>query len=303
MNLAVQGIGVAGAFGSTLDALRAAIRPCPPSGEPRLTDVDALQRFLPARALRRMDHFSQLALLGAHLALEDAALSPDASGSTGIVLATGYGPVATTFQFLDGLIDDGPALVSPLAFAQSVHNIPAATIGIQLKMPGPCCTVSRFRGSVVDGLATARLWLAEGRVERVLFGAVDEYSPVLPHCRAQLAEPSDPHLPQGEGAAFLLLEQDTGKAKRGRIREIHTIGARELKNRTHEQTVFADRPPKDHEIRASCHVPHWGDMPVAQAFELALALILPENPSTLCVSCDREDQVHCIGATPSQEQP
>nr|WP_287410783.1 beta-ketoacyl synthase chain length factor [Pseudodesulfovibrio sp.] len=288
MRMAVQGIGVAGGFGEGLEALRAQDVSLINSSEPRLADVTALQQFVAPRALRRMDHFSKLALLGAHLALQDAGSPVLEPGRTGIIIATGCGPTATTFQFLDGLIDDGPSLVSPMAFAQSVHNIPAAVVGIQLKIAGPCSTISQLKSSVFCGVQTAQMWLAEGRVDRVLFGAIDEYSSVLSQYLVEAEEPS------GEGAAFFLFERAQGKTRHGLIGDVRMTNDDSLASFMRIHRVLADRPLKIHGEDASCHANIWGSMFIAHAFELAFALSADSVTSHVCVSRDERGQNLCI---------
>jgi 3-oxoacyl-[acyl-carrier-protein] synthase II len=168
-----------------------------------------------------VDHFSRLALLGAHLALRDAGGFEGPRDRLGVVLATGYGPTATTFGFLDSIIDGGDPCASPTHFSNSVHNAAAAHVSIFLGITGPSLTVSQFELSAASALLTGRQWLAEGRVDAVLFGAVDEHCDVLGYCweryfgppRPDHVTPLDPAVQSavpGEGAAFLLLTRDDG---------------------------------------------------------------------------------------------
>lgn len=288
MRMAVQGVGVTGGFGEGLEALRTVDASLINSSEPRLADVTALQQFVAPRALRRMDHFSKLALLGAHLALHDAGATDLEPGRTGIIIATGYGPTATTFQFLDGLIDDGPSLVSPMAFAQSVHNIPAAVVGIQLKIAGPCSTISQLGSSVFCGVQTAQMWLAEGRVDRVLFGAIDEHSPILSQHLAKT------EVPPGEGTAFFLLERAQDEARHGFIGDVCMSSDDGLASSMRDHRVLADRPLRIHGENVPCHANIWGDMLIAHAFELAFALSADSTTSQVCLSRDERGQNLCI---------
>lgn len=291
----VLGIGALGGFGCGIEALLKAHGAGSGSHPgPVRADTAPLADRMPARALRRIDHFSRLALLGASLALEDMKsrgtedADKKADKKTGIIIATGYGPAATTFQFLDTLIDDGPALVSPMAFAQSVHNIPAATIGIQLKISGPCSTVSQLRSSVAAGLATASLWLAENRVERVLFGAVEEHTPMLEHCAGLIAHESNAPAPPmlGEGAAFFMLEQGREPGPRGSVVEVGMQARPPLTAASESRRLFLDRPAPAGPgfVRAESHMNLWGDMPIALAFEMALALADDSAGQTVCAS-------------------
>jgi 3-oxoacyl-[acyl-carrier-protein] synthase II len=232
----VTGIGAVGGFGCGVDAFaRALSSPSPvlpgsisfPSAGTTVemplfrADTASLADHVAPRSLRRVDHYSRLALLGCSLALRDGALPEGERERIGLVVATGYGATGITFAFLDSFIRDGDLCASPTHFANSVHNSAAANVSILLGITGPVLTVSRFDLSFPDALATARLWLLEGTVDRVLAGAVDEFSDLLGYLwhrtrgvpapggmrpfrtREETAVP-------GEGALFLLLSRVEG---------------------------------------------------------------------------------------------
>jgi 3-oxoacyl-[acyl-carrier-protein] synthase II len=193
LGLAIQGVGAVGAFGSGIQALRQALcagkvplgtlQVATAGGSLELpayrADTEPLEEFVSKRALRRIDHFSRLALLGGYLALQDAGRLEADRSRLGVVIATGYGAMQTTFAFLDSFIDGGDACSSPTHFSNSVHNAAAANLSILLGATGPSLTVSQFELSVHSALLTARQWLAEGRVDAVLLGGVDELGAVL----------------------------------------------------------------------------------------------------------------------------
>ena len=194
--LAIHGIGPVAAFGAGLDEWRAALM-----GEkkvvPELTEIEtdrgvynlpifrastkALTRFIKSRELRRLDHFSRMALLGACLACEDSNQKL-VGDHTGLIVASAYGASATTFSFLDSVIKDGDALASPTLFSNSVHNAAAAHIAKHLKITGPNLSLTQGHLAVPMALLTAAQWLAEGLVDEVLCGFVDEYCDVLGYC-------------------------------------------------------------------------------------------------------------------------
>lgn len=220
---AIRGVGVLGGFGSSPEELRAALAAGAPGAceAPARAETSGLEAFIPRRELRRIDHFSRLALLGAHLALKDAGGFDGPRERLGVVVATGYGPTATTFAFLDSVIDGGDPCASPTHFSNSVHNAAAAHVSILLGVTGPSLTVSQFELSVASALLTARQWLAEDRVDAVLFGAVDEHCGVLGYCWERYFGEDGRGPPRpldlarqsavaGEGAAFLLLTRDDG---------------------------------------------------------------------------------------------
>lgn len=225
---AICGLGIIGGFGTGKDAvIQSLSQPSGPNGlvpvqrgadgvmlPAYLADATALERFLNKRLLRRVNRYSKMALLGACLALEDAGYAiPLDSERIGVVIASGYGALSTTFEFLDSMIVDGDALASPLLFSNSVHSSAASHISILLKMTGPCLTISQFEMSGVAAMMTAQQWLHRGTVDAVLVGAVEEVNSVMSYCYDQFyprgcASHSSPIM--GEGACFFLLRRASG---------------------------------------------------------------------------------------------
>ncbi|BCR03201.1 hypothetical protein DESUT3_02700 [Desulfuromonas versatilis] len=303
--LAIQGIGVLGGFGCGLDALRRSLAEGPAApGQlavaagaqelqlpAYLADPAPLERFVNKRATRRIDHFSKMALLGAHLALEDAGALEASRERMGVVIASGYGATRTTFSFLDSVLEDGDAFASPTHFSNSVHNAAAAHVAIQLKATGPSLTVSQFEMSVASALLTARRWLAEERVDSVLFGAVDEVCAVLGHCWERFfPEPSRRIEPfafarqsavPGEGAAFFLLTGDE-QGRHGRITSVRQGRVAALSQAAGPWLLNADghsscsgyyRQLLPGPAAVTAATPHYGSLPVGQAFDLAVAAL------------------------------
>lgn len=312
MRIIVRGIGVTGGFGcGVVEFSRALVE-----GTSRLSsltlqtvegpveipvfraDTRRLEEFCAKQNLRRIDHYSRLGLLGAYLALADAgALTADRQ-RLGIIVASGFGATASTAAFLDSLIDYGDVCASPTHFANSVHNAAAANISIMLKATGPNLTVSQFDLSVPSALLAARQWLAQGRVDRVLFGAVDELHPLLSYvaCRTHGVPATAMMTPlrssretaiMGEGAAFLLLSRADGESDcYCTIEEVTTgslpAGALPLPadalmvlgadGRRESGGRYRALVPSA--ARIACYSPLYGSMPAGPAFDLAAAALI-----------------------------
>ena len=312
VRMAIEGIGVIGGFGCGVTGLEGALREkrSIPTRETAqagqedanladylVSDTSSLKDFVSRRATRRMDHFSKMALLAAWLALEDAG-RPDLSGErVGLIVATGYGASRSTFGFLDSVIEDGDACASPTLFSNSVHNAAGGHLSISLQTDGPALTVSQFEMSVPAALLSATLWLAEGRVDRVLLGGVDEYCEVLGYCWRRFfgEQAGDLMRPLqferqsavlGEGAAFFLLslgertmssygyivDVEVGNDPREKVRlpeEAMLIlgadGHRKCCSR-YAQYVSANRT-------FACYTPLYGSLPVGPAFDVAIAAL------------------------------
>jgi len=300
--ITIQGIGVVGAFGAGVEALAQALErgESPrtpliiPTGQGPVelqafrADTSPLKDFVPSKALRRMDHFTRMGLLGAHLALKDAGLDP-AAGGLGLVIASGYGATATTYALLDSIIQDGDTCSSPTAFSSSLHNACAANIAIQLGCTGPNLTVSQFELSVPSALLSACQWLQEGRVDRVLFGAIDELSDLTGYLwyrqrgmtGSGLIEPlnaqRDTAIP-GEGAAFFVLSTRAEEASAYAVLEDVSLGCGMAAPASDLLILNADGRKEQSARYASlaqdrdilCVSPLWGSMPASPAFDLAV---------------------------------
>jgi 3-oxoacyl-[acyl-carrier-protein] synthase II len=311
MRTAVQGIGIVGGFGCGVDQLRQSIfsRESTPQSilleaESRkleipvfLCDTVRLEDFVNKRALRRVDHFSRMALLASLLALDDAGMLQEDHQNLAVVVASGYGATRTTFSFLDSVIDDGDACASPTLFSNSVHNAAAAHISILLKAKGPNVTVSQFEMSVPSALFTACRWLQEKDVDAVIFGGVDEYCNVLGYSwrrffgqgadvKMRPLELENQSAIAGEGAAFLLLTPDDGdKPKYGYITDIQFgrigISGPEIAENTlmilgadgHKSAGIHYARQIHPRIQAANYSPLYGSFPTGSAFDIAIAAL------------------------------
>lgn len=234
MGLSILGIGTVSALGSGVQALRQGLQgKIKPNIEEKIIPtidgdqllpvylpvVEGLDRFIPKRALRRIDQFAQQALLSTHLAIEDAGIEFEDKSRIGVVFGSGFGPTRTTFKFLDNIIDDGDIGASPTHFANSVHNALASQVSIFLGLTGPCSTVTCFEHTLSNVLITVQDWLEQDIVDYVLVGLGDEYCDVMGYAAAGLntdkekeLDPLDfencTYLP-GEGHITFLIAKDS----------------------------------------------------------------------------------------------
>jgi 3-oxoacyl-[acyl-carrier-protein] synthase II len=276
-------------------------------------DIVPVGRFVSGTVSRRMNRFAKLAVLGAALALEDAGWEiPPRRNDIGLVLASGYGASKSTFDFLDSMIEGEGQYPSPTLFSNSVHSSAASHVSIVMELGGPCLTVSQFEMSPISALLTARDWLVEGRVEAVLFGAVDEICPVLGYCYDQFfgVSTSGPIEPfawdkqtavMGEGAAFLLLKRPQEGHPATAISGSHLDTKPQLPPVDHLLVLGADghtcyardyRRLSELAARCTVYTPLYGSLPGGQAFDVAIAALAMELESEqrpICsVKCDAQ---------------
>jgi 3-oxoacyl-[acyl-carrier-protein] synthase II len=330
MRIAIRGMGIVGGFGCGIDELKQTLATgdVSPKNMPvgaksgdaempvYLCDTSRLEDFVNKRALRRIDHFSQLAVLGSYLALEDAGLLEKEHQNLAVVVATGYGAARTTFSFLDSVFDDGDALASPTRFSNSVHNAAAAHISIILKARGPNLTVSQFEMSVPSAMLAACQWLEDNIVDAVLLGGVDEYCGVAGYCwkrffgshsefRAQPLKWESQSAIIGEGAAFFLLTGDEGQTPSyGFITDIQlgNIGANEpvlakdafliigADGQKSSGKYYDDCIAED--TQAAVYTQLYGSFPAGFAFDLAIAALSIREGKIFATPSDSGDNDH-----------
>jgi 3-oxoacyl-[acyl-carrier-protein] synthase II len=325
MGIYVNGIGIIGGFGAGVDNLVTSLNN---GSAPNIkfsdkdtsdinypsyvADTSCLTDFVPKRELRRIDHFSQLALTGAFLTLKDAGIDRLDSKSTGLVICSGYGSSRTTFSFLDSIIDNGDECASPTLFSNSVHNSAAGHVSILLGLAGPCLTVTQFEMSVHSALISALTWLEQGNAEQILFGAVDEGCTVLNYCYKKffgkredyhmmpLAQDRQSAIP-GEGAVFFILSKDKSSGKDyGAIESVLTETINDSVKEFPEKTFYiinadghkecdmkyADIIP--YGALTSCYTPLFGSFPTCSAFDMAIGAVSFNKgryfPSPDCIS-------------------
>jgi 3-oxoacyl-[acyl-carrier-protein] synthase II len=311
LKICIKGIGVVGGFGCGIQALKRALdgRTCLPGkvampssqGEIEvpalLADTSALTKYVDKKALRRIDHYIRMALLGTYLALEDAGMLETPRERMGIIVATGYGATCNTFDFQQSVLNVADPCGSPTKFSNSVHNAAASHISILLSEMGPTLSVSHFDLSIPSAFLTALQWLRDDRVDHVLIGGVDEYCKVLGyywHCQygsvseqAPLVMETKPqHSIIGEGACFFVLKKEEAeRSPYGIIDEVQTAKYRHGSVDLPSDAIFfvgsdgygeceSDYlnviPPN---AKVAVYTPLYGGIPIGMAFDLAIAAL------------------------------
>jgi 3-oxoacyl-[acyl-carrier-protein] synthase II len=193
-----------------------------------LVDPAATAEWLDPLDGRRMCPPSRLAVAAARIALADAGLSREAlrGERSAICLGTAWGSLSNSLKLLEQLQSRGPLGMSPFLFMESVANAPAGQVALDLGLRGPNGTVTQREASALAAVVRGSAWIAQGRADRVLVGAVDEASPLLlavldrfgALAAAGRARPFDrgrDGLLAAEGAALWLLEEESSAMARG----------------------------------------------------------------------------------------
>jgi 3-oxoacyl-[acyl-carrier-protein] synthase II len=144
-------------------------------------EVKALEvsEFVDAKAGRRMDRCTHLLLAAARQAEHDSALDVAAAPErAGTAIGTALGGVESFEQTVLQLASRGPGRVSPFSIVQTLPNLPAGWVSIELGTRGPllsestACAASNM--AIGDALDAIRL----GRAEVMVCGGTE--APVTP---------------------------------------------------------------------------------------------------------------------------
>ena len=189
------------------------------------------EKYLGPINLRPLDRTSRLAASAARLALEDSGWSAEMveHEEIGLVLGTMFGSLQTISEFDRRILDAGPAYVSPMNFANTVINAAAGQTAIVHKLRGVNSTISTGPTSGLQAIAYATDLIRSGRARAVLAGGAEEFcfqSFYNFHRAGLLCASNHGHgatpfaatgngFVLGEGAALLMLEDETSAQKRG----------------------------------------------------------------------------------------
>jgi 3-oxoacyl-[acyl-carrier-protein] synthase II len=164
---------------------------------------DAAQ-FMDAKAARRMDRFTQLAVAAAGMALRDAALeiTDDTRDEVAVIFSTGAGGLASIVETEHLLLQRGPGRVSPFAVPMLMSNAAAGQIGIRFGARGMGGSFASACASGNDALGLALMTIQTGRARAVIAGASEAcITPLCIACFDQAGALSASHNDDPAGAS------------------------------------------------------------------------------------------------------
>ena len=205
------------------------------------------EKVLEAKEARRMDRFTQFAIVASLEAMADAKL---AVGDTdperfGIILGNGIGGIETLETQCRRIIEKGPKSVHPLFVPMMIANEAPGNVAIRLQAFGPCRCVVTACASSNDAMGDAWRLIRDGTTDVMLAGGTE--APLTPpgllgvllSCRLSARGTTSPtHASRpfdkdrdgfvmAEGAGILVLEELEHARKRGAriLAEIAGYGA------------------------------------------------------------------------------
>ena len=189
--------------------------------------------YFDRKGCKRLDKFSQFAIIAAKEAMEDSKISPENTDMTkvGIVIGSGIGGLRTIEEENKNYNDKGPDRVGPMYIPMSIANMAAGNVAIELGAKGESVSMVTACASATHSIGEAYRMIKHG-YEDVIFAGGTEAS-ITPTGIAGFANmkaltkeinPQRASIPfdkersgfvMGEGAGVLVLEELEHAKKRG----------------------------------------------------------------------------------------
>ena len=131
--------------------------------------------FIPTKQARRMDRFTQFAVVAAQQLLKDSGLviNDDNAYDVGVILGIGLGGLKTIETYHAKLLQGGPGKVSPFLIPMLISNMGPGQIAIFTGAKGPNIVTTTACASAIHGIGTAFSEILLGRISTAITGGVE----------------------------------------------------------------------------------------------------------------------------------
>jgi 3-oxoacyl-[acyl-carrier-protein] synthase II len=200
-----------------------------------LDGIAACREFEPSEHLsvkeaRRLDRFSQLAVVAADEALSQAGWQPELPYDPlriGCVIATGVGGIQTIETQHDVMRDRGARMVSPLGIPQFMPNGAAAAVSMRHRLRGESFGVVSACSGGAHAIGVALRMIQYGDADAAVTGGTEAaltafgvacFASMQALSPTGISRPFDARrdgFVMGEGAAILVLEEASAAEERG----------------------------------------------------------------------------------------
>jgi 3-oxoacyl-[acyl-carrier-protein] synthase II len=193
---------------------------------------------LSVKEARRLDRFSQLALVASSEALTQAGWGANGSGNghgelpydplrVGCVIATGIGGIETVETQHDVMRDRGAKMVSPLGIPQYMPNAGAAAVSMKHGLQGQMYGVVSACSGGAHAIGTALRMIQYGDADAAVAGGAEAtltafgfacFNSMQALSPTGISRPFDARrdgFVMGEGAGVLVLEEESAARERG----------------------------------------------------------------------------------------
>lgn len=189
--------------------------------------------FIEKKDLRKMDRYTQFAVVAAKEAMADSGLDMEKEDNSrcGVIVSSGIGGIETTVNENIKCLEKGYDRVSPYFIPMIISNMAAGNIAIQYNLQGICTCIVTACASATNAIGEAFHRIRDGYEEVMVCGGAE--APITPigiggfTSSKALTRETDPNrasIPfdkerngfvMGEGAGILVLEEYEHAINRG----------------------------------------------------------------------------------------
>ena len=133
------------------------------------------EEFMGRREYRRTDRVTHFGLYASKQALEDSGidLTKEDPYQFGVVMGTGIGGIQSLIDGIKGVLEKGPASVSPLLLPMMLPDSPAGKIAIELGLRGPNMAISTACATGNNSIGEAFEIVRRGAATMMIAGSTE----------------------------------------------------------------------------------------------------------------------------------
>lgn len=286
------------------------------------------EKYIDKKELRKIDRFSQFAIVSSQLAFEDSGLDAEKINAErfGVVLGSGIGGIETFEEQNRRFIDKGAKRVSPFFIPMMITNMAAGQVSMFLNAKGPNSTVVTACASSTNAIGKAFKIIARGDADIMITGGTEaSITPlaIAGFCSMRAMstnneEPKKASRPfdlnrdgfvMGEGSGILIFEELQHALNRGATIYGEVVGYGMSADAYH---ITAPDPEGDGAVRAMTNAlqdagisynevdyinAHGTGTPYNDKFEtIAIKKVFKEHANKICVSSTKSMTGHLLGA-------
>lgn len=140
----------------------------------QIRDFDPL-KYINKKELKRMDRFTQFAIVAAKMAVEDAEVDLEKVDMTrcGVIMGSGIGGIQTLSEQHEKLLNKGPGRVSPFLIPMMITNMASGMVSMELGAQGPNTTVVTACASGTHAIGDAFKAIQRGDADMMFTGGAE----------------------------------------------------------------------------------------------------------------------------------
>ena len=201
-----------------------------------------VEDYINKKEAKRLDRFSQLAMIASKQAYEDARLNPEEIDANrfGVILSSGIGGLETIENEKEKGLKKGYERVSPFFIPMAIGNLAAGNVAIMLGAKGACLDIVTACAAGTNSIGEAFKYVRDGYADIMLtggaeasitplgiggFSSMKALSTATDKNRASIPFDAERNgFVMGEGAGALVLEEYEHAKKRGATIYAEIIG-------------------------------------------------------------------------------